>query len=237
MRFARHILAMLAVAGLLIAPATVVLANGIFMPDIGQLTITPPNAAVGEKVTISVVAANDSIDTAGTLPVILKINGVEAARQEVFIEAQDQVPVTFTVSRDVPGTYHISIGDLVTDYVEGSLIVGGGSAPPTTAAPGDGAPPGAVTSPTAGQEAGAPSGVIPPATTEASTSLCSRCHLEAHAAASPVATSPTATVPGIKAAGVGGGRDWLVIAGQAVGVLVPIGIVDYVIRRRRQAGA
>ncbi|HLC23180.1 MAG TPA: hypothetical protein VJL08_01905 [Dehalococcoidia bacterium] len=207
MRLKMRVLAALVVAVLLVVPTSAVLANGIFMPDIGQMKITPAAAAVGEKITIDLMTANDSIDTAGTLAVVLKINGVVEQETEVKIEPQDQVPVSFTVSRDVPGTYKVVVGDGVNDYVEGTFTVGGGTAPATTGP--------ATTAPTAPATTG-------PATTAATTA----------AAAGPAPTGGEPIVVQVEA--IWRFPNWLVMLGQAVGVIVALGFIDYLIRTRNR---
>ncbi|MBA7606991.1 hypothetical protein ES703_14143 [subsurface metagenome] len=82
----------------------------------GGLTISPTEADIGESVTISVVVANTG-DAKGTYEVTLKIDNVVVATKDITLAGGTSEEVTFTISRDVPGTYATDINGLSATFV------------------------------------------------------------------------------------------------------------------------
>ena len=77
----------------------------------GELTISPTEVATGENVTISVNVANTG-ELAGTYEVTLKVNDVAVEAKEAEVAGGDSKLVSFSISRDTPGVYQVSIDDL-----------------------------------------------------------------------------------------------------------------------------
>ncbi len=77
---------------------------------IGALSISPAEVQVGESITISVLVTNTG-DAAGTYEAILKIDNAVVATESVTIAGGASEEVNFTTSKDVAGTYTVSIGD------------------------------------------------------------------------------------------------------------------------------
>ncbi|MFC1908262.1 ABC transporter substrate-binding protein [Chloroflexota bacterium] len=87
------------------APAPVV--SGEF--EISALTVTPSLVLPGEEATVEVDIANSG-KVEGTLEAVLAINGVEMDTQPVTLAGGAKDKATFTVIRDIPGNYDISVG-------------------------------------------------------------------------------------------------------------------------------
>ncbi len=81
-----------------------------------DLTITPEEVYTGEEITISVLVANVG-ELAGTHEVILKIDDVVEATQEVPLDGGDSQEVSFTVIRDVAASYSIDVAGLPGAFV------------------------------------------------------------------------------------------------------------------------
>ena len=109
--------------------------------SLSSLTISPSEIVLGESVTISVEVTNTG-EEAGNYEVILKIDGVVEASEEVSVAAGASQQVIFTVSKDVAKTYSVDINGL-----SGIFVVDEG-APALPAPPAPPAPP-ASPSPTA----------------------------------------------------------------------------------------
>jgi len=87
----------------------VVEAPSAFVPSL--LTISPSHAIVGEQVTISTVITNTG-DASGTFEVVLKIDNVVEDSQKITLAGNTSQTVTFTTSKDIPGTYSVTIDGL-----------------------------------------------------------------------------------------------------------------------------
>jgi hypothetical protein len=88
--------------------------------DISSLSINPLSGNAGEPVTITVKATNTG-GRAGTLTLILKINGVEEVRKSVTLGAGSSETVTFTVVKDIPATYNIDVNGLAGSFTMETL--------------------------------------------------------------------------------------------------------------------
>ncbi len=76
-----------------------------------ELTITPAVVGIGETVTISALVTNTG-DLTGSYEVTLEIDNVVIDTEEVTLAGGASQTVTFTTSKDVTGTYSISVNDL-----------------------------------------------------------------------------------------------------------------------------
>ncbi|MBI4282899.1 MAG: hypothetical protein HY663_00345 [Chloroflexi bacterium] len=84
--------------------------------SIRSLTADPSEVKVGESVSIAALVANSG-DLAGTYRVVLKINNVTVATREVALAGGASERITFTVTRDTPGTYTASVDNLSVSLV------------------------------------------------------------------------------------------------------------------------
>ena len=73
------------------------------------LCIEPGRICPGGTVTITTNASNTG-GTTGYYSVVLMINGQQEATKLVSVGAMSALPVKFTITRDVPGTYTVIIG-------------------------------------------------------------------------------------------------------------------------------
>jgi hypothetical protein len=81
-----------------------------------DLTIAPEVVDIGDNVTISVSIANTG-DLAGSHEVILKLDNVEVATEDITLAAGASETVTFTISEDTDGTYAVNIDGLADTFV------------------------------------------------------------------------------------------------------------------------
>jgi len=84
--------------------------------SLSSLTISPSEIALGESVTISVEVTNTG-EEAGNYEVILKIDGVVEASEEVSVAAGASQGVIFTVAKDVAKTYSVDVHGLSGTFV------------------------------------------------------------------------------------------------------------------------
>jgi hypothetical protein len=80
-------------------------------------------------VTIDVTVTNTG-EQAGTYTVKLIINSIITKTQDVTLKAGESKSITFTISENVAGTYHVGI-----DRLAGSFVVQEATAPPSTITP------------------------------------------------------------------------------------------------------
>ena len=85
--------------------------------DISQLTISPSEVEVGEEVDISVLVINTG-DLTENFTVSLIINDGLVATKGITLDGGAEQPVTFSVIREMPGTYNVAI-----DGVSGMFTV------------------------------------------------------------------------------------------------------------------
>jgi hypothetical protein len=74
-------------------------------------SISPAEVTPGEKVTITASVTNKG-GRDGSYTVALEINGVKEAEKVVAVKAGAHELVTFTISKDKPGKYTVSVGGL-----------------------------------------------------------------------------------------------------------------------------
>jgi hypothetical protein len=81
-----------------------------------ELSISPGAVYVGEAVTISVLITNSG-DAAGSHTVVLKIDGMVEGTKEITLNAGASEEVTFTMVKDVAGTYSVEVSGLSGSFV------------------------------------------------------------------------------------------------------------------------
>jgi len=79
-----------------------------------DLVISPTEASIGQIITISVTVTN--MEDPGSQEVTLTINGVVEATKDVTLGRFENVEVTFTTSKDVPGTYSVEIDGIIGSF-------------------------------------------------------------------------------------------------------------------------
>jgi len=94
-----------------------------------SLSISPEEVNIGEPVTLGVSVTNIGNAT-GSYTVILEINGIAEATEEVTLDAGASTDVAFTTQKDVPGIYMVEV-----DGLSGSFTVREEVAPTTPSAP------------------------------------------------------------------------------------------------------
>ena len=94
--------------------------------SLSDLSIQPAEVQPKEPVTITATVANTG-GTEGSYSVVLKINGAKKAEKSVNIAAGGSQNVTFSVTKEEPGSYSVAI-----DGLSGSFTV---VAPPTAPSP------------------------------------------------------------------------------------------------------
>ena len=94
-----------------------------------DLTISPTVVDIGDTVTISAMISNTG-DLTGSYRVTLSIDNVRVATKEITVTGGASEKVTFTTSRDVAGTYAVSVDGLSGTFTVREVVV-----PPPPAAP------------------------------------------------------------------------------------------------------
>jgi len=89
-------------------------ASAVF--TLSSLSISPAEVNIGEMVTISVSVANTG-DLAGSYEVIFRIDDVVIATKDVTLDGGASQKVTFTTTKNVAGTYAISVNGLTGSFV------------------------------------------------------------------------------------------------------------------------
>lgn len=79
--------------------------------EVTALNISPTEVAKGEPTTVTADVENIS-GREGTYIATLTIDGVEAETKEVILTAGGKETVVFTVTKDIPGTYYVELGEL-----------------------------------------------------------------------------------------------------------------------------
>lgn len=83
---------------------------------ITDLTLSPAEAIIGEKVTITALVTNSG-DLSGSYDIVLKLNGVTLATEEITLDAGTSQEVTFTTTKNRPGTYTVDINGLTEKLI------------------------------------------------------------------------------------------------------------------------
>ncbi len=79
--------------------------------EVSNLNISPIETIVGQPVTITAQVANSG-GTEGSYSLNLNIDGVTEATKEIHLVPSASQKVSFTVSRDRPGVYHVALSGL-----------------------------------------------------------------------------------------------------------------------------
>jgi uncharacterized cupredoxin-like copper-binding protein len=82
---------------------------------ISNLTISPSRASVGKPVIVSVQVTNSG-GAEGAYRPSLTIDGATEATREIRLTPGDSQVVSFKVSRDMPGTYHVALSGLSDSF-------------------------------------------------------------------------------------------------------------------------
>jgi hypothetical protein len=87
-------------------------------PDfrLSNLEINPTEVDTGEKVVITARIANVG-GTQGSYTAELKVDGVTNQTEKIIIPAGTDYMLVFNISRDLPGTYIVALGDLTGQFV------------------------------------------------------------------------------------------------------------------------
>ena len=80
-------------------------------PVFADLVISPAQAQVGDRVTISADISNTG-QVSGNYTVVLKVNGLIEEMRIVEVGLDTTLPVVFDVTKDNPGNYSVSLGSL-----------------------------------------------------------------------------------------------------------------------------
>ena len=83
---------------------------------VSHLSISPSEVYIGERVSIRLIVANTGGES-GSYKVTLKINGVVEATKEVTVYAGLSKEITFTISKDIAGTYSVAVDGLTGSFI------------------------------------------------------------------------------------------------------------------------
>jgi len=83
--------------------------------SLSNLTVVPSEAEPDEAVTVTVEVANTG-GMAGDYSLVLQIDGAELETKNVAVNAGDVATVSFTVNREEPGTYTVSVNGITASY-------------------------------------------------------------------------------------------------------------------------
>jgi len=83
--------------------------------SLSALTVQPAEANPGELVTITVEVANTG-GTAGSYTVVLQLNGMKETEKSVTVAAGSSEIVTFSVTREVAGSYSVTVDGLSASF-------------------------------------------------------------------------------------------------------------------------
>jgi hypothetical protein len=75
-----------------------------------ELTVVPPEVKSGELVTIKTTVLNNG-GKQGEYLVVLKINGIEEARRDFYLDIGKTEMITFQVSKEAPGEYKVDVNE------------------------------------------------------------------------------------------------------------------------------
>jgi len=77
---------------------------------ISDVIVSPAEVDIGENVTITTHLANSG-ELSGTESIKLEVNSIVVETKEVTVSGGGSQVVTFTIDRDTPGTYTVSVGE------------------------------------------------------------------------------------------------------------------------------
>jgi len=97
--------------------------------SLSNLSIQPTGVEPAEAVTVTVSVANTGA-VEGTCGLVLKVDGVQEASEDITVAAGASQSVSFTISREAPGNHTVNVSGL-----EGSFTVVAPTAPPPAPLP------------------------------------------------------------------------------------------------------
>jgi len=83
--------------------------------SLSNLLISPTEVKPGEEVKVAVFVANTG-GIEGTCHLILKVDGVQEAADDITLAADAGQVAAFTISRDAPGSYTVNVNGLETGF-------------------------------------------------------------------------------------------------------------------------
>jgi hypothetical protein len=83
--------------------------------SLSELTVSPSEVEPGEAVTVVVTVTNTG-GTGGDYSLILEVNGEYEESTDVAIAAGETVSVSFTLSKEQPGTYTLSVNGITASF-------------------------------------------------------------------------------------------------------------------------
>jgi hypothetical protein len=86
--------------------------------EVISLGVDPCLAATGQEIAITARIANIG-DAQGTYTAMLKVDGAQIEKKDVTVAPRSSEWVTFTIVRDVTGTYLVNVGDMTTTGIVG----------------------------------------------------------------------------------------------------------------------
>lgn len=96
------------------------LTSAVFV--VKSVEVTPETVRPGEKVTIAVAVVNSG-EAEGSHNLSLKINGEFEALEEVALPPGEEQKVTFTITRQSPGTYQVEVNGQVAEFTVKELPI------------------------------------------------------------------------------------------------------------------
>jgi hypothetical protein len=81
--------------------------------EVTSLNISPSEVTVGETVSIAAEVSNIG-DSAGTYNAVLTVDGATVETKDIALAAGASQMVTFSLVKDTPDTYQVSIGELTS---------------------------------------------------------------------------------------------------------------------------
>jgi len=99
--------------------------------SLSNLTVQPAEVQPGEAVTITVAVANTG-GTEGSYTVVLNLNGTKETEKSVTVASGASEVVTFSVSKEVVGSYSVTVDGLSASF---TVLAPAPPAPPTPAPP------------------------------------------------------------------------------------------------------
>lgn len=116
--------------------------------SLSPLTISPTEVNIGETVTIGVLVANTGGQEAN-YKVVLKIGGKVETIKEITVAAGGSKQVTFSIRKDVAGTYSIDVNGLIGSFKVREAVAPSAPPSPAPSAPAPSAPPAPPSPPSA----------------------------------------------------------------------------------------
>ncbi len=84
--------------------------------QVSNLRIEPSEIKAGEKATVSAEVKNTG-GSEGSYTAELKVNGITGGSQNLTIPSGASSGITFTVSKDTPGVYQVTLGGLTGQFI------------------------------------------------------------------------------------------------------------------------